>query len=772
MKLHETRSHAHGHGTGDEEKIIVTRKQKAEQMESNEGKESPKKPKVEVGNDQYEEKATSNVANEFEEFCKAIKEHLSIAQMREILEANGQGSSGSDASVAIKCLDMLFYGPLEKCQICNELPQGKQEPPKLPDSALNSPVADLLKKFEDPRIRPHRAETLHVATLLMQQFWKSKIEKHGGKVSNSVIGITCLVAPPSERERGGSSKLIEAMERGVRVVSETWLLDSIEKQEAQPLEAYDIVTDLSMDGKGIPWDKQVPDESALESFSAELKLYGKRGVYKDSRLQEQGGQIFEKDGILYNCAFSLCDQGRSINEYCIMQLIKVPDGNLHLYYKKGRAGDDPNAQEKLDEWKDVDGAVKEFVKLFEEVTGNEFEPWEREKKFQKKPLKFYPIDMFHCIHKDDGVDVRCGGLGLRQLGVAAAHCKLEPMVANFVKALCSQEIYKYAMMEMDLDAPDLPLGILSNVHLKKCEEVLLEFVEKVKSMKESGPKAESVWSDFSQTWFTLMHSTRPFIFRDYQELADHCAASFECVRDIVVASHVIGHMGDDTLDDPLSDRYKRIRCSISPLDKDSDDYKMILNYVEKTYEPVKVAGIEYGISVENIFSVETKGGPSFDEKLPNKRLLWCGTRSSNLLRHLHKGFLPASCSLPVPGYMFGKGIVCSDAAAEAARYGFTAVDRPEGFLVLAVFSQGEEIVELKDPPEDTKQFEEKKACVKGLGRKKPDESEFIDWKDDIKVPCGHLIPSEHKNSPLEYNEYTVYDPKQASEHEVLGGSEV
>lgn len=39
-------------------------------------------------------------------------------------------------------------------------------------------------------------------------------------------------------------------------------------------------------------------------------------------------------------------------------------------------------------------------------------------------------------------------------------------------------------------------------------------------MKETELKAEAVWSDFSQRWFTLMHSTRPFIFRDFQELAD------------------------------------------------------------------------------------------------------------------------------------------------------------------------------------------------------------------------------------------------------------
>lgn len=50
--------------------------------------------------------------------------------------------------------------------------------------------------------------------------------------------------------------------------------------------------------------------------------------------------------------------------------------------------------------------------------------------------------------------------------------------------------------------------------------------------------------------------------------------------------------------------------------------------------------------------------------------------------------------------------------------------------------------------------------VKGLGRKKTNESEHFIWEDDINVPCGRIIPSEHKDSALEYNEYAVYDPKQ------------
>lgn len=46
-------------------------------------------------------------------------------------------------------------------------------------------------------------------------------------------------------------------------------------------------------------------------------------------------------------------------------------------------------------------------------------------------------------------------------------------------------------------------------------------------------------------------------------------------------------MSGSTLDDPLSIQYEKLGCSISALENNSDDYKMVLNYLEKTYEPVK-----------------------------------------------------------------------------------------------------------------------------------------------------------------------------------------
>ncbi|KAK6936204.1 Poly(ADP-ribose) polymerase, catalytic domain, partial [Dillenia turbinata] len=288
-------------------------------------------------------------------------------------------------------------------------------------------------------------------------------------------------------------------------------------------------------------------------------------------------------------------------------------------------------------------------------------------------------------------------------------------------------------------------------------------------MKETDEKADVVWYDFSQRWFILMPSTEPFIFRDYQDLADHvkgpCPTTVEAARDITAASHLVGDTTGATIDDPLSDRYVKLGCSISPLEKGSD-YDMIVNYLEKTHEPYKVDDVvgprtfrvlEY--QLKGFFSVDDAAGPPYDEikKLPR-------TRTSNLLRHLHKGLVQEvhiSLARCVSSLQFGRAIFCSDAAAEAAGYGFTVVSRTEGFLVLAMVSLGDKITEVRSPPDDTKSLEEKKMGVKGLGRKKPDESEQS-LESDIKVPCGLLVASGYEDGSLEYNEYAVYDPKQVS----------
>lgn len=112
-------------------------------------------------------------------------------------------------------------------------------------------------------------------------------------------------------------------EIGVPVVREQWLLDSIERQEPQPFAAYDMLSNLAVEGRRI---ESLTAEVNKTSYtlcelgfkifnpSLQVKLYGKRAVYKDTRLHERGGGIFERDGIVYNCAFSQCNLGQEVNE--------------------------------------------------------------------------------------------------------------------------------------------------------------------------------------------------------------------------------------------------------------------------------------------------------------------------------------------------------------------------------------------------------------------------------------------------------------------------
>ncbi|RWV99596.1 hypothetical protein BHE74_00022980 [Ensete ventricosum] len=53
------------------------------------------------------------------------------------------------------------------------------------------------------------------------------------------------------------------------------------------------------------------------------------------------------------------------------------------------------------------------------------------------------------------------------------------------------------------------------------EEELLKFREDLKKAPDSSDEGDALWLDFANKWFTLMHSVRPFILKNFHELADH-----------------------------------------------------------------------------------------------------------------------------------------------------------------------------------------------------------------------------------------------------------
>lgn len=89
VKVHEIQSQAQS--ASEERKVM--RKQQAES--NSQESASHKKAKTKEDDTVHED----GIRAEFEEFCKNITEHLSVKQMREILEENSQYSKGEDDAV-------------------------------------------------------------------------------------------------------------------------------------------------------------------------------------------------------------------------------------------------------------------------------------------------------------------------------------------------------------------------------------------------------------------------------------------------------------------------------------------------------------------------------------------------------------------------------------------------------------------------------------------------------------------------------------------------
>jgi len=152
----------------------------------------------------------------------------------------------------------------------------------------------------------------------------------------------------------------------------------------------------------------------------------------------------------------------------------------------------------------------------------------------------------------------------------------------------------------------------------------------------------------------------------------------------------------------------------------------------------------------------------------NRRLLWHGSRLSNMVGILSHGLKIAPPEAPVTGYMFGKGVYFADMSSKSANYCFPSQTNTTGFLLLCDVALGKSN-ELIDADYHANKLPADCHSVFGIGREEPDPSGYMkvdetggeDANGPISIPCGK--PKERKKqqrTTLNYNEYIIYDVKQ------------
>lgn len=112
-------------------------------------------------------------------------------------------------------------------------------------------------------------------------------------------------------------------------------------------------------------------------------------------------------------------------------------------------------------------------------------------------------------------------------------------------------------------------------------------------------------------------------------------------------------------------------------------YKLIKNFATNTDEGrlVEVLGI---FKVSNSADFK-KFNP---ENLPNKKLLWHGSRASNFSRILKEGLLIAPPDVPHTAFLFGKGIYFTDFFQKAASYCKASTSGNKCLILLSEVAMG------------------------------------------------------------------------------------
>ncbi len=101
--------------------------------------------------------------------------------------------------------------------------------------------------------------------------------------------------------------------------------------------------------------------------------------------------------------------------------------------------------------------------------------------------------------------------------------------------------------------------------------------------------------------------------------------------------------------DAIDYHYEKLNCDIDVLEKETDEFKLLHNYISNTHSKEHSS---YTLEVKDIFKIK-RNDESF-KKMQNRKLLFHGSRSTNFANILSQGLKIAPGEAPPSGYMFGK----------------------------------------------------------------------------------------------------------------------
>lgn len=582
---------------------------------------------------------------------------------------------------------------------------------------------------------------------------KHRILKLGGLVVNKLTDTLAAVVSSTKEIEKMNVVMQQIQEGYIEVVDDTFF-DLIDPKTGSIAKTLELIKENNiadwgadptvripqdvMDGKSIQKSGSMYAES--KSTKTKLKIKGGTAVDPDSNLQNVAHVYQDRDGNKYTVVLGKTDVVAGKNSFYKLQVLRADNQNkFWLFRSWGRIGT-PIGGSKVEECSTLDKALDKFENLYMERTQN---PWSQRHNFVKMPECYYPIDLDYGNEETAKLETD-------------VQCSLAMPVQKLMQKIFDIDTMKKTLLEFELDTEKMPLGKLSKKQIKAGYSVLSELLK----LLENNSSNENKIIDATNRFYTLV----PHSFgTDNPPLLDNVESiktKTEMLDNLLEIEIAYSLLKIDKSDDmvPIESHYRKLKAEIVPLDKNSDEFQMVVEYTRNTHATTHTF---YTLEVEEVFKVVREGEEKRFKpfkKLHNRRLLWHGSRTTNFAGIISQGLRIAPPEAPVTGYMFGKGIYFADMVSKSANYCCTDRRNNVGLMLLSDVALGNMKECMK--AEYVTKLPADKHSVWGIGRTQPDpeQSRTI---GDVTVPLGKPTPHDN-NAYLLYNEFIVYDVAQVN----------
>lgn len=572
----------------------------------------------------------------------------------------------------------------------------------------------------------------------------------GGKFEVKISENTIAIISTELEIQKKSTRMKFAEELGIHIVP----IEFLDFVEADTEGAIKYINSTCICSWGTDPKSRIPKETtkSLNSNSIYTKSMPVSRTFKvkdglavdpDSGLEDIA-HVYVDSNNKYSVVLGLTDIQRNKNSYYKVQLLKADKKEKYWIFRSwGRIGTNIG-NSKLEEFDTSESAKRNFKEIYADKTGNEYEQRDN---FVKRTGRMYPIE----IQYDDD----------QKLVKHESHfftSKLEISVQNLIKLIFDIDSMNKTLMEFHIDMDKMPLGKLSAHQIQSAYRV----VKEIYNVLECGSNTAKL-IDATNRFYTLIPHNfgvqLPTLIETHQQIED-LRQMLDSLAEIEVAYSIIKSEDVSDACNPLDNHYAQIKTQLVALDKNSEEFSILSQYVKNTHASTHKS---YDLKIVDVFKVSRQGeARRFKpfKKLHNRKLLWHGSRLTNFVGILSHGLRIAPPEAPPTGYMFGKGIYFADMVSKSANYCCTSQQNSTGLMLLSEVALGD-MMECTSAKYINKLSNNKHSCF-GRGRTMPDPTKSYIRSDGVEIPYGETITDEHLKSSLLYNEYIVYDVAQVN----------